>query len=344
MAQPTVIVGKYEITGLIVLGLFFHGCATAPKVKVPTAEVLLKDLCRDNNINWSWDSINQVVTLSRQGPTAKAMVGSNLVIIGEDRIILDAPLRRYQGVVSVPLDFKVKVIDKLVQKEYAILKFKKVVIDPGHGGKDPGAIGKVGLKEKTIVLDIAQRLRKDLAEKGIEVAMTREGDEFVPLEERARLANKSKADLFISIHANSSRARSVHGFEVFYLRNLDDAVRKDIQSATNYKEMFNQFSMKHDRPALEKILLDMLYIHKQYESKKLAGYLTKNTTDTINSMDRGSKTAGFSVLRNTLIPAVLIEVGFLSNKNEESLLATNSYRQEIADSLAKSIIQYANQQ
>ena len=217
-----------------------------------------------------------------------------------------------------------------------------MIIDAGHGGKDPGAISRTGLKEKNIVLDIAQRLKKGLEEKGMKVIMTRDRDEFIPLEERAQIANKSKADLFISIHANSSRAKSVHGIEVYYLRNLDNVTRRDVQLGTNYKEMFSHFTMRQNEPTLERILLDMMYAHKQSESKKLARYLTKNTADTVNSMDRGSKSSAFFVLKNTLIPAVLAEVGFLSNKSEENLLATAGYRQEIADGLAKSIIAYAS--
>ncbi len=323
------------------MALLFKGCAAAPPVQAPPEEYRLKELCERRNVAWELDSVSQVVTLSRNGLKAKAMVGSDLVIIGEKKITLSAPLKRSKGVVIVPPDFKHKVLDELSRKiSYEARKFKQIVIDPGHGGKDPGTMGRSGLKEKTVVLDIAQRLKKELEGAGIKVMMTRDSDKFISLEERARMANKSQADLFISIHANASRAKSVQGLEVYSFRDIDKATWREIESGEHYRGMFRRLSMKQDDRTLEHILLDMLYSYKQAESRKLGRYLTKNTANSISSMNRGMRTSGFFVLKNTVIPAVLVEVGFLSNKEEERLLNTPSYRQEVADGLAKSIIEY----
>ena len=322
--------------------LFAGGCATAP-VK-GKKENSLKDLCDKNGIEWQWDSVSQVVTLNYQGLQAKAMAGSNLVIINNEQIFLSMPLKRKRDVIFVPSDFEPRVIERLkgLSYDYGVKKFKLIMIDPGHGGKDPGAIGKSGLQEKEAVLDIAQRLKKSLRQKGIEVEMTRTADEFISLEERARLAHKARADLFVSIHANSSRARNANGFEVYYLRDLTAEAKKDILKTTKQLDVFNEFSMEKDIPALNEILFDLMHLYKQAESKKLAEHLTQDAADAIHSKNRGSMSAGFSVLRNTLIPAVLIEVGFLSNKTEESLLATDSYRQKIADGICESLLKYAS--
>ena len=329
-----------KVISFIALALIFKGCAAAP-VTAPVGEILLKELCEQNGVDWEIDSVSQVVTMQRGGVRAKAMIGSALVIIGEEKINLSVPLRRKQSFVIVPVDFKRKVIDQLARRiPYETRKFKKVIIDPGHGGKDPGTIGRSGLKEKTVVLDIAQRFKKELEEAGIKVTMTRGSDEFIPLEDRARMANRANADLFISVHANASRARSVQGLEIYYLRNLDKATWREIEEGGHYRAMFRHLSMRQGDQSVEHILLDMLYTNKQVESRKLARYMTKNTSNAISSMNRGVKSAGFFVLKNTVIPAILVEVGFLSNKEEEKLLGTSSYRQDIADGLAKSILEY----
>lgn len=335
---------KLKIFAVVLFVVSLAGCAAVPvQTTLPAESLLLKDMCTRYGIEWQWDSVSQIVTLESEGKTAKAMVGSDLIVVEGEQINLSAPLKRDKGMVMVPADFKWKVVDRLIKKvEYVVQKFQTIIIDAGHGGKDPGTSGRSGLKEKTVVLDIALKLRNILRDKGIKVIMTRDTDEFIALEDRAKIANKSNADLFISIHANYSRTRSVRGMEVYYLRNLDDITRRDTQLSTNYKEALGRLAMKKGDATLDRILLDLMYENKQIESRKIAKYVTKNTSDDINSVDRGSKMAGFSVLKNTLIPAVLVEVGFLSNKSEEDLLSTSSYREQVAESLAKSILEYAD--
>lgn len=335
---------RSHIIWFLSLGIFLSGCAAPSARRIVPQDIILQDLCQRYNVNWDWDSVSQVVTLSRRGLKAKAMVGSDLVIVGEEKINLSVPLKRKKGVVIVPSDFKRKIIDRLTEKtEYPLGKFRAIMIDPGHGGKDPGAIGHSGLKEKIVVLDIAQRLKRNLEAKGFKVSMTRDSDEFISLDDRVRMANGSGTDIFVSIHANASRARSIQGFEIYFLKNLDHAALREIHAATNYQDALNRFAVKQSSSTVGQIVLDMMYVHKQSESRRLARYLAKNTTDTINSVDRGTKPSGFFVLKNTLIPAILIEVGFLSNKTEEGLLRTSDYRQQLADGLAKSILQYASQ-
>lgn len=325
----------------MVLSVFsLSGCATVPP-RPPKGTVALKELCDQNNLQWHWDSISQVVTLHYRDVPVKVLVGSNLVMLGHQSISLDTPVKIHRGDILVPADFKPKVVDKLFKEvSYVIKKFREIVVDAGHGGKDPGAIGRNGLKEKEVVLDIAKRLKESLQEAGIKVTMTRTKDEFISLEDRTRIASRSPADLFISIHANSSRSRSAHGLEIFYLREGDYFQKQDEIFQKNFEEKITKFSMDKDSAVLKDILLDMMVQYKKGESRYFAEHVADAAPEKINAKNRGIKSAGFFVLRNTLIPAILVEVGFLTHAHEEALLRHRVYRKKIAEGLTKSILDY----
>ncbi len=228
-------------------------------------------------------------------------------------------------------------------EDFFLKKIQQIVIDPGHGGKDPGAIGVKGLQEKGVVLDIAKRLKKILEHDGVQVKMTRETDEFISLPERTQFASRTKADLFISIHANSSPARSICGMEVFSLSDLGSWERNEVQRKENQRILFNRLAMKAMPAQVQDIVEDMLYCHKQTESDILALKVIDKTTKLAKTKNRGLKYSRFFVLRNTLVPAVLVEVGFLTNPKEEALLNTGAYRQKIADGLAASLLDYIHE-
>lgn len=219
---------------------------------------------------------------------------------------------------------------------------RKIVIDPGHGGHDPGAIGPNGLFEKDVVLDIALKLKKILIKDGTyEVFLTRETDIFVPLEERTAFANKKNADLFISIHANASFRRQAKGVETYLLNWTDDeeamrvAARENAISFKKMKEMHKQMDI------VQVITSDLLRQNKRDESVKLANYIQRSIIDTLNnSYDLGVKQALFYVLFGAKMPSVLVEVSFISNPEEEGLLSKESYRTQIADAIAKGINTY----
>jgi N-acetylmuramoyl-L-alanine amidase len=344
---------KYKIAIYVfiaVVSAMVSGCATTTRQQPVSGkeEVYLKDVCDQNNVLWEWDQVSQVVTLKYREARAQAMVESDLVLIGGERITLSAPMRRARGAVIVPNDFQGKVIDRLRQKAapqkgYGIAKVRKVLIDAGHGGKDPGAISRTGIKEKGINLDIAKRLKEILRGKGLNVEMTRDSDVFIPLEGRTAIASRSNADLFVSIHANSSPARSVSGMEVYSERNLKFADRIAAERKINEKLLFKNFAMKRDVTNVQKIVSDMLYTNKQSESRSLARHMAKKASRLAKTKSRGAKTADFHILRNTLIPAILIEVGFLTNPKEERLLNTADYRQKIAQSVAEGVMDYVNE-
>ena len=323
--------------------MLISGCAAVTSVPPKAKGLQLKNFCEQNNIQYNWDSIAQVVTLKRNELTAHILLDSEIVLVDNELVALSGAVTLEGSIIYVPADFNNKVISRFVESVgFLINKFNTIIIDAGHGGKDPGAIGKTGLVEKQVVLDIAGRLKTILENSGIKVVMTRENDVFIPLEERTKIASQSRVDLFVSIHANANPSKKVHGLEVYHLRSLESKEKEEPQRLENEKTIFKNLFMAQDAPFVEGILADLLFTHKQYESESLAASLAQGTSRFIETPNRGSKTAGFYVLRNTWIPAVLVEVGFLSNAQEEQLLYTSEYRQKIAEGIAQSIIQYAS--
>jgi N-acetylmuramoyl-L-alanine amidase len=336
---------------IFLAGLMAGGCGTtSPNPPVSgTKDIYLKDICERNNIRWQWDQVSQVATLIHKETRAQVLVGSDLVMVGGERVVLGAPARMARSTVIVPPDFQSKVVDRLLREPAQpgvpsgygrVARVRRILIDPGHGGKDPGASGRGGLQEKTVVLDIARRLRKIFQDKGYEVIMTRDADQFIALEGRTEIASRSNVDLFISVHANSSPERAVHGVEVYMAKNLEPADKNELQRQTNRRLLFGRLNLQNGDKNVERIVSDMLYAHKQAESKALASRLSRDMTRVVKTKDRGAKGSRFYVLRNTLIPAILVEVGFLTNPKEEGLLRTSAYRQRVARGLAESIVGY----
>ncbi len=222
------------------------------------------------------------------------------------------------------------------------LKIKTIIIDPGHGGKDPGAVGRRGLKEKDVTLDIARRLKRNLDRDGrLKVYLTRTRDQFLPLRKRSSFANQKKGDLFISIHANAAYSRRISGFETFYLcEAVDDtarAVAARENSVLRLESSKNPQSMGSD---LEVILWELKYTEFRTQSRELAQLVQKNLDRRFKMRNRGVKTAPFYVLRKVDMPSVLVEVGFISNLGDEAMLASKSHREKMAQALAESIISY----
>ncbi len=220
------------------------------------------------------------------------------------------------------------------------LKVGRVVIDPGHGGHDTGTIGPTGAMEKEVCLDVALRLGAMLKEKlpGIEVIYTREDDTFIPLEDRSALANQSKADLFISIHANSSRDRNARGIETYYLSFSNDSDALEIAAREN---ALSQSSVND----LQDIIKRIARTEKVEESRELAAELQESLAARMMRVsrynrDRGVKKAPFVVLIGANMPSVLSEVSFLSNPTDESMLKKAEHRQRVAEGLFTGVRKY----
>jgi N-acetylmuramoyl-L-alanine amidase len=217
------------------------------------------------------------------------------------------------------------------------LKLSRVVIDAGHGGHDTGSIGPTGFTEKELVLDVAKRLKALIEEQmGAEVVLTRDSDTFVALENRTQLANQEKADLFISIHANSSPEKTVRGVETFFL-NLNTQSRDALATATRENAASDK-KIHELQDILQKIVLN----DKADESRELAMHVqTAMSIRTNAGSNRGVKQAPFVVLVGATMPSVLAEISFISNPDEEKRLKTPEYRQKIAESLYQGIKSYA---
>ncbi len=252
--------------------------------------------------------------------------------------ILDGPAR-------LVIDVRGK--EKMKKTDAAIAK-RRIVIDPGHGGHDPGAVGLRGLYEKDVVLDIALKLKEILLSNPLnEVILTRETDIFLSLEERTAIANKKNADLFVSIHANASPRRKAKGVETYLLNWADDeeamrvAARENAISLNKMKAINRQ--MQTD--VLDIIKSDLMRQNKRDESIKLAHYIQKSIVSTLNNnredtLDLGIKQALFYVLFGARMPSVLVEVSFISNPEEERLLSSDSYRMQIAEAIAEGLGKY----
>jgi len=219
------------------------------------------------------------------------------------------------------------------------LGIKKIVIDPGHGGKDPGTCSPSGLKEKDIVLDVALKVAKILKEKlGCEVILTRDRDVFVPLEERTAIANAKEADLFLSIHVNAAPNHEARGIETYV---LDLASNKD---AMRLAAMENATSAKQISD-LQSILLDLMQNSKINESLKLAGLVQEEMVSGLNKKfstvtNLGVKKAPFVVLIGAQMPAILTEIAFLSNPDEEKRLKDDAYLAGVANHISGGVAQY----
>ncbi len=227
--------------------------------------------------------------------------------------------------------------------------FRTVVIDPGHGGKDPGASGRL-VKEKDIVLAIALKvgeyLKREMPE--LNVLFTRTEDVFVPLNERADIANTAKADLFVSIHANSISNPGIYGAETFVLglhrseENLEVAKKENsvIILEEDYTTKYEGFDPNSEESYIIFELMQNVYLN---QSLSAAVFVQDQFEKRVGRYNRGVKQAGFLVLRETAMPGILVEVGFLSNRNEEKFLASEDGQVYIASAIFRAIREYKTQ-
>lgn len=216
--------------------------------------------------------------------------------------------------------------------------FKTIVIDPGHGGRDAGAVSPWGVMEKDLVLQIAREVKDIIDDKmGIRVLLTRDGDYFVPLEERTRIAAGVNADLFISIHANSTKGRRIQGIETYFMS--PDASDEDAMAAAEKENAVIKLEGKafEANGDLAFILMDMSQTEHIIASSRFAMLLHENLGHVLNTTDRGVKQAPFIVLARASMPAVLLEVGFLSNRSETIRLQGKDTQKKIADAIFRSV-------
>lgn len=216
-------------------------------------------------------------------------------------------------------------------KEYRI-----IVIDPGHGGEDGGAVGYGGVCEKDIVLSLAKRLKKSIDEReGFKAFLTRDGDYFVPLEKRVQIAREYSADLFISLHTDANFSKSVRGASVYCLsiKGASDEATKLLAERENASDFIGGVSYASDKD-LDSILIDLVQTRTINDSLRFGG-MVLNTMGMMHTIKFSQpKQAGFAVLKATEIPSILVETGFISNPDDAKLLKSKSFQQKMASNLS----------
>jgi N-acetylmuramoyl-L-alanine amidase len=218
-----------------------------------------------------------------------------------------------------------------------------IVLDAGHGGHDAGATGPTGIQEKDVVLDVTRRVARMMEESGlgIKVVLSRTADVFVPLRDRTNFANKQRADLFVSIHANAHPRSVSEGVETYFLSSeASDTEARQTAAIENGAVQLETPASRQKTDAVKSILWDLAQSEFQQESSFLAETVQDSMTRSLRLVNRGVKQAGFYVLGGAAMPAILIEIGFLTNPKEEKKLATPEYREAAAKAIYAGLSDY----
>jgi len=317
----------------ILLGLTLGLCFALPdpasaqvrKLKAVTYAgkryVALKDLARMYGLPLKKQG-KKTLLIRGQYTSLQFMTNGRKATLNGCKIWLHAPVTKVRGNWSISDADAKYVVDPLVRPSAYLgaRRTRTVVLDPGHGGKDPGTVGKGGGKEKTLVLDIARRVRAHLAAAGVRVVMTRNKDRFWTLKDRSYLAARGGGDVFVSIHINSASSRTAKGLETYVTPVENYPPTSDARLNRKYPAKINN-RFNHSNTVLGSQI-----------QRALIG-ITRAT-------DRGLKHARFVVLRNSSMPAALVECGFISNPKEEKKLTSPSYRETLAQGIAQGILNY----
>ncbi len=300
------------------------------------AYIPINSFSQVRGFQYQWDPLLKNVTVSGSGGSVKFHVGSEYILTQGRMFKLKEKVRYFEGSVVAPasatehLNRLTPVRDLMAPTRYltprVFSKFFKVVIDPGHGGRDFGAISPWGTQEKDLVLAVSKLVQRRFQQYGIEVIMTRSSDVFIPLEGRSYIANDKEADLFVSIHANASTSDSLQGFEVYYLSAAADSEAGAFGRGGN--------SMG------EAIYWDMRNSENRRESARMANFITDSVEKSVEISNRRIKAAGFQVLKRTECPAVLVEMGYLTNVEDEEKLKSPLYQDKLARAIVDGVLNY----
>lgn len=219
---------------------------------------------------------------------------------------------------------------------------KIIVLDAGHGGKDPGAIGYTGVYEKNITLAMAKELKEILDKEGrYTVYLTRSTDIFIPLRDRVKIARKYKADLFMSIHADSTKNRNAKGLSVYTLsETASDKEAEALAERENKADVIAGLNLYEHSKEVSDILINLAQRETMNRSSEFAGFMVQEMRNSVKLVDNTHRFAGFAVLKAPDIPSVLLEMGYLSNRTEEGQLKQSSYRKKLGASVSKAIKKY----
>ncbi len=309
----------------------------------------IRSFSETKGLRYQWDAVAHNASVHRPDGVLRFHVGSRYFLDGDSVRELDESCRFYSGRVVISASAKSFLESSFPSRQPYVVpaesvpgthRIRKVVVDAGHGGRDTGAVNSHGVREKDIVLDIAQKVRDGLRAHGIDVVMTRQSDIFIPLRERARIANKKGADFFVSIHANAAESRSLSGFEVYHLSEAIDDQALAVERAENLPIGFrSETAMAADRD-LQVIFWDLAEAENRKESVKMSGRITEAVGRSVEVSAKRELTANFYVLKWTECPAVLIETGYLTNDEDESRLRSPEYQEALAGAIVRGLVAY----
>lgn len=260
------------------------------------------------------------------------------VMINDERVVLDAPVERIDGQLIVPIYLAIQHLANRfpppAETAPSVIKLgRRIVLDPGHGGRDTGAIGEGGVMEKEVALSIARQVKSLLEIRGHEVILIRDQDVFVSLPSRVMIANRAGADLFVSIHANAAANLLARGPETFYYSSPSDKIAAALARLENiFADAEGDNAKEEVREPDPENLLERIKF-----SRRLAGEIQTRLAGLTPEIDRGVRTAEFFVLKLTRMPAVLVETGFLTNHDEKNLLVDMLYQEKLAEALAAGV-------
>ncbi|MEW6097396.1 MAG: N-acetylmuramoyl-L-alanine amidase [bacterium] len=290
------------------------------------------------NVIVSWDKINKKLTIDNKEFNPPVSLTNTPTV--EEYFPLSStgteePEEKLQHGTKTPFIISGTITEKF--------KIKTIIIDPGHGGKDPGAVGKHGILEKDVVLAMAKRLAQLLINrlKDVKILLTRDSDYFVPLRERTGFANYKKGDLFISIHANAAFSSYASGFEVYYLSPESDEKARALAAVENKVLDLEEEKIPSKEIDYTQLILGGLAQQEFIdESIELAGIIQNTVCERLQLEDRGIKSAFFWVIKDAMMPAVLIETGFISNPYEAEKLNSEDFKDKMAQAICEAIVEY----
>jgi len=366
---------------LSVVLLFSAGASTEKSVSVVDIYgrdyISIDELVKVFSIEHSFDTVFQKGRLYYKSHYMIYKTGYSCIIIDNSIATSEYPITRWKGGIFIPVDLAITLLDNFYNKDVLrkkdklvvledeqpvkpdrdIIQHKKekigfIILDAGHGGKDPGAVGKGGLKEKDITLKLAKKVEALLKTKGvnIKIKLTRTTDKFIELSERAEIANrelkKGINGAFVSIHVNASVSNKVSGFETYILSQnpSNEEARKTAALENNVIILENPRSGGKKYDDIDYIEALMITTQIQRESLLLASSVQNNLKKNIKEFkSRGVNKADFFVLRGALMPAVLVEVGFITHPQEIKYLQKDDYQDKLAEGIVDGIITFINQ-
>jgi N-acetylmuramoyl-L-alanine amidase len=322
------------ILPFLVCFLLLSGCAQPSRYRV-REKVSVSDyvdidtFCRKHTFGYSFDTLDDIVRIYSEDRQLRILLHSPVGSVDGSVFYLKNKPFYSRGKIYLPRELDLVISRKELTSFRTTFAVKTIVIDPGHGGKDPGAISVSGLHEKTINLIVSKYLRDILVKEGFRVILTRERDVYLTLQERVNIAKKHNADLFVSIHANANRSRQVKGVEIYY---LSPSRLKSSERAMALAKTGNFYGK--DFPLDVKTILWDLLITKNHsisiELSDVLYFAFKNLGFNVKT----PRKAPFYVLRFAYVPSVLVEMGYLSNYQEEKTLRKVYYQKQIAQAIA----------